>query len=95
MNRFGDLKNARNRAAEPAALPSPVARPGPERPTAVGRGGKRDDPAYSQATVYLRSDVLHNVKRRLLDEKGPGGKGRDLSTLVGELLAAWVERPAV
>lgn len=97
MSKFGDLRDARNRTAEPAA-PSPTQppppSPAPPRPAGPGsRGGKRDDPAYSQATTYLPSDLLHKVKGRLHEERGPGGKGRDLSGLVAELLEAWLNRP--
>ena len=100
MSKFGDLKSARNRAAEPAVPttpPTPPA-PSPAPPKAAGpgsRGGKRDDPSYSQATTYLPSALLHKVKGRLHEERGPGGKGRDLSDLVAELLQDWYDRPAV
>lgn len=93
MSKFGDLRDAKNRTAEPAP-PKPLSPP-PAPPRAAGpgsRGGKRDDPAYSQATTYLPSELLHKVKGRLHEERGPGGKGRDLSGLVAELLESWLGR---
>ena len=100
MSKFGDLKSARNRTAEPAAPGAPPAPPAPSPapPKAAGpgsRGGKRDDPAYSQTTTYLPATLLHKVKGRLHEERGPGGKGRDLSDLVAELLTAWLGTPDV
>lgn len=97
MSKFGDLRDLKNRNAEPAAPAPPPATPNPSpappKPFGPGsRGGKRDDPAYSQATTYLPADLLHKVKGRLHEERGPGGKGRDLSGLVAELLAAWLGR---
>jgi hypothetical protein len=94
VSKFGSLRDAKNRAAlpevrksEPAPLPSPA----PPRAFGPGsRGGKRDDPTYSQATTYLPSTLLHKVKGRLHEERGPGGKGRDLSDLVAELLTTWI-----
>ena len=94
MSKFGDLRNVKNRAAEPAAPMSPNPSPAPLKTVGPGsRGGKRDDPAYSQATAYLPSLLLHKVKGRLHEERGPGGKGRDLSDLVAELLTEWLNRP--
>jgi hypothetical protein len=95
MSKFGDLRDAKNRAAEPAALavPSMAPSPSPALPKPLGpgsRGGKRADPAFSQATTYLPSVLLHKVKGRLHEERGPGGKGRDLSDLVAELLTEWL-----
>jgi len=102
MSKFGDLKSAKSRASELAIRTSAPARPTPPDPSPAppkplgpgSRGGKRDDPSYSQATTYLPSVLLHNVKRRLLDERGPKGEGPDLSDLVAELLTTWLaERP--
>jgi len=93
VSKFGDLRDAKNRTAEPA--PPQTSPPSPAPPRAAGpgsRGGKRDDPAYSQATTYLPSELLHKVKGRLHEERGPGGKGRDLSGLVAELLEDWIGR---
>lgn len=94
MSKFGDLRDAKNRTAEPAPPKAPTPPPAPPRAAGPGsRGGKRDDPAYSQATTYLPSELLHKVKGRLHEERGPGGKGRDLSGLVAELLESWLGRP--
>ena len=79
----------------PASNHSPAPPPAAHKPVGPGsRGGKRDDPSYSQATTYLPAALLHKVKGRLHEENGPGGKGRDFSELVAELLTAWLERPA-
>ena len=81
---------------EPAVPTSPLPSPAPVKPAGPGsRGGKRDDPAYSQTTAYLPSVLLHKVKGRLHEERGPGGKGRDLSGLIAELLTEWLNRPRV
>ena len=98
MSKFGDLRDAKNRTAEPAATATSPATsapsPAPPKPQGPGsRGGKRDDPAFSQATTYLPSVLLHKVKGRLHEERGPGGKGRDLSDLVAELLTKWLDNP--
>lgn len=97
MSKFGDLKSIKNRTSEPAAItipPQPLPSPAPVKPIGPGsRGGKRDDPGYSQATTYLPSVLLHKVKGRLHEERGPSGKGRDLSDLVAELLTAWIGNP--
>jgi hypothetical protein len=95
MSKFGNLRDAKHRAAEPEVRksePPPDPSPAPPKPVGPGsRGGKRDDPTYSQATTYLPSTLLHKVKGRLHEERGPSGKGRDLSDLVAELLSAWLD----
>jgi hypothetical protein len=94
VGKFGDLRDVKNRSAEPAAPVTSTPSPAPPKTPGPGsRGGKRDDPAYSQATTYLPSELLHKVKGRLHEERGPGGKGRDLSGLVAELLTAWLGSP--
>jgi hypothetical protein len=49
--------------------------------------GKRSDPGYVQVTAYIPSDLHHNIKLALLQER----KGREFSELVGELLADWLK----
>ena len=96
MSKFGDLRNAKNRASEPAAPSAPPAKPLPSPAVGPGsRGGKRDDPAFTQATVYLPAVLLHKVKGRLHDERKPGEKGRDFSDLVAELLTEWYDAPRI
>lgn len=77
-------------AAAPTVPPAPS--PAPPVPTfpekKPGRPpGKRSDPGYVQVTAYIPSDLHHNVKLELLQER----KGREFSELVGELLTAWLE----
>lgn len=101
MSKFGDLRDLKNRSAEPAAPVTPANppagathSPAPPKETGPGsRGGKRDNDKYTQTTTYLPVDTLHKVKRRLLDERLPGGKGRDLSGVVAELLKMWLDHP--
>ena len=94
MSKFGNLRDARNRAAEPAAPVTPPPCPAPVKTVGPGsRGGKRDDPAYSQATAYLPAKLLHRVKGRLHEERGLSGRGRDLSDLIAELLTDWLDTP--
>jgi hypothetical protein len=97
VSKFGDLR--KNRASEPVApaievAPPPIPSPAPPKPAGPGsRGGKRDDPAFTQATCYLPATLLHKVKGRLHEERGAGGKGRDFSDLVKELLEGWASSP--
>ena len=45
--------------------------------------GKRSDPAWSPITILMRKSVKRAVRRRLEDEE----QGRDLSTLIDDLLS--------
>ena len=49
--------------------------------------GKRSDPAYEQVTAYIRKETYRQVKMRLLAQDGG-----DFSTLMQELLEAWLTR---
>jgi hypothetical protein len=68
---------------------TPVAEPGAtemaERPKV---SGKRQHPDFVGLTTYIRKDVHRRVKIALLLE----GNNRELSELVDELLAAWLEK---
>jgi hypothetical protein len=93
----GILSHAKGREPEPKrepqppAIESPPPSPAPvETPAPKKRGrpaGKRSDPGYVQVTAYIPSELHHNIKLALLQER----KGREFSELVGELLAAWLE----
>jgi hypothetical protein len=48
--------------------------------------GKRSDPAWSPITILMRKSIKRDVRRRLEDEE----EGRDLSTLIDELLSQWL-----
>ncbi len=102
MSKFGDLKGARNRTAEtePETSPAdPTPSPAPVKPDKGPgcRGGKKEDPAYSQMTTYVPLELLHKVKGLLNEEsllaRKDERKGRDLSELVTELLKGWAGRP--
>jgi hypothetical protein len=62
----------------------------PDQPRQISQrsSGKRSDPAWSPITILMRKSVKRNVRRRLEDEE----QGRDLSTLIDELLTAWLTR---
>ena len=67
---------------KPAPVVMPTKRRGRARPP-----GKRSDPAFEQATVYLRKDTHSQTKIALLQE----GKGQEFSELVEALLAKWLK----
>lgn len=50
------------------------------------RAGKRDDPEYTQISVYIRKEPYHEVKRKLI------GSGQDFSDLVNHLVVDWLQR---
>jgi len=50
------------------------------------RAGKRDDPDYTQISVYICKQPYHEVKRRLI------GSGQDFSELVNQLVVEWLQR---
>jgi cell division protein FtsN len=52
------------------------------------RSGKSSDPNYTQALTYLRRDTHNRVKAALIFDDAR----RDLSDLVEELLAGWLEK---
>lgn len=58
---------------------------------AAGRApGKRSDPEFKPYTILLKKQT-HKQANRLLEDMD---SGRDLSDLMQELLAAWVEKQA-
>lgn len=69
------------RANTPAETSSPQKR-APGRPP-----GKRSNPDYEQATVYIRRDTHRAVKVALLQE----GNNRQFSELVEDLLQQWAQ----
>jgi hypothetical protein len=79
---------ARARTEEPVEEAEPVAeRPAAVRP--VGRPrGKRSNPDYEQISAYLRKDTYRAAKIKLLET----GDDRDVSEVLEELLAAWVQQ---
>ena len=51
------------------------------------RGGKSSDPAYTQATLYIRKDTHHQVKLKLLSMQ----QDKDMSDLAEELFSKWLK----
>ena len=65
------------------SMRKPIARS--DAPLKVGRPpGKKSNPDYTQATVYLRKQTHLAAKKRLLDE------GKEFSELVEELVTQWI-----
>jgi len=50
--------------------------------------GKRSDPEWGNITILMRKRVKRDVRRKLEDED----EGKDLSTLIDELLTEWLAR---
>jgi hypothetical protein len=73
---------ARARTEEPVAdIAAPV--------RSVGRPrGKRSNPDYEQISAYLRKETYRAAKIKLLET----GDDRDVSEVLAELLAAWVQQ---
>jgi len=97
-SKFSALTRQREEAAEAEAEITPAQASAPERtqdiePAAPRRGrppGKRSNKDYVQMTAYVRRDVHLKAKIALLESED----SRDLSDLVDELLAGWVEQQA-
>jgi hypothetical protein len=100
-NKFKDIIDvAKGREAESTvALPAvaaaptgpPLPSPAPSVPASPGRKpgrppGKRSDPGYVQVTAYIPSDLHHNIKLALLQDR----KGQEFSELVEGLLETWL-----
>jgi hypothetical protein len=82
----GTLKRLRRPPEAPSTL-SGIQPPadGPT-PASVRSSGKRSDPAWASITILMRKSVKRDVRRRLEDEE----QGRDLSTLIDQLLTHWL-----
>ena len=52
------------------------------------RTGKSSNPSYTQVLTYIKRDTHKEVKKVLFEESGRV----DLSTLVEELLAKWLQK---
>ena len=83
----GTLKRLR-RASEGGKGENPTQTPDQPRQTSQRPSGKRSDPAWSPITILMRKSVKRAVRRRLEDEE----QGRDLSTLIDNLLSDWLSR---
>ncbi len=57
-----------------------------DSPTATSpRQGKRNDPAYTQISAYIRKDTHRAVMQEIVTK-------RDLSDLIEELFAEWLKK---
>ena len=76
-SRFAKVaQNVTRIRTEPEAAPAPkMSRP----------QGKKRDPDYVQATVYIRKSVHRKAKQLLIDQEG------EFSELVDTLVAKWVD----
>jgi hypothetical protein len=75
----------------PASPPAATRPEQPPRETAPSRGrppGKRSDPDYQPTTVLLRKQTKKTASRLLEDT----GAGQDLSELIEQLLAEWIQQ---
>ena len=50
--------------------------------------GKRSDPEWGNITMLIRKRIKRDVRRKLEDEEA----GKDLSTLIDELLTEWLAK---
>src|SRR3954447_9864547 len=76
-------KPLEGREAEKTAQ-SPVL---PQQP-ASRSSGKRSDPSWKNITILMRDSVKRDVRYQLSLE----GQGRDISSLVDELLTEWLDK---
>ena len=80
-----------SRLRKPPKAPQKANVPEPSLPSvrAAGRAtGKRSDPEWGNITILMRKQVKRDVRRRLEDED----EGKDLSTLIDELLTEWLAK---
>jgi hypothetical protein len=59
----------------------------PQHP-ASRSSGKRSDPSWNNITILMRDSIKRDVRYRLSLE----GQGRDISSLVDELLTEWLDK---
>ena len=85
----GALAKLKRPAPSPTATQSD--RPPREATPSRGKGrppGKRSDPDYQPTTVLLRKQTKKTASRLLEDT----GTGQDLSELIEQLLAEWIQQ---
>ena len=98
QSKFAGALGRLRQPAPPEAEPEPspvIQKPAAKPPRAIdapapvgGRGGKRSDPAYSPTTFFVRKETKRKAARLLEDQD----VGKDLSDLIEELLAKWVNK---
>jgi hypothetical protein len=80
------------RLRKPQQAPTESVAPEPAQPAAQPprrRPGKRSDPeTWANITILMRKQVKKAVRRRLEDE----GEGKDITTLIDELLTEWLAK---
>jgi hypothetical protein len=59
----------------------------PQHP-ASRSSGKRSDPSWNNITILMRDSIKRDVRYRLSLE----GQGRDISSLIDELLTEWLDK---
>jgi hypothetical protein len=66
----------------------------PKRPRGRPPGGKKGHPDYQQVTLFMPKAVYASARAKLRGRRRQGGyRGpRDISELVGVLVATWDER---
>ena len=85
----GALAKLNQRPAEQPAAPSTATIPSADPVRGKGRPpGKRSDPDYQPTTVLLRKQTKKTAARQLED----AATGQDLSDLIEQLLADWIEK---
>jgi hypothetical protein len=95
MSKYADLLTV---ARDPAPLdteaepsrPLPTSRNGAASKKRGRPAGKRTDPNYVQASIYIRKQTHEAVKIELIRE----GRGREFSELAETLLAGWLRQRA-
>jgi hypothetical protein len=85
-SKFSGALSRLRKPGERGRRPSPTLSP-PVTPKAPSRAvGKSADPSWTKITILMRRTHKRNVRHRLDEE----GEGRDLSTLIDELLTDWL-----
>jgi hypothetical protein len=85
-SKFSGALNRLRKAPEESSTHQPSKLPDAAPNTPQRRFGKSADPAWTKITILMRRAHKRNVRRRLEDE----GEGRDLSTLIDQLLGEWM-----
>ena len=86
-SKFSGTLRRLKKAPEAATDPKPSISPSSgQSPLSGHYRGKRSNPEWTNITILIRKSIKRDVRRRLEDE----GEGRDLSTLIDNLLTDWL-----
>ncbi len=89
-SRFKDVFATIKQGSEVEELPGveqeALATAQPERRSTRVPGGKKNNPAYTQTTAYVKNEVYGEVRNRLIKQRSK----QDYSELVEELLQQWL-----